>query len=751
MTLIKNLRIGAKLALGFGLLLALVLVLAVYAIYALSSTAESYQRIQDGPQARYLLLENMDMAITDMRHKSTLIALYSGDTERISAHEAELDDLREYVRNLAQRFRDNLVADPVMSQDARNTRTGQINSLENSILAYVNNHILPIQAAAHANDLSEAIHLIYVKSHADEAIDAEFNALFGEISAYLTQANADNTASTNASIRTKIIVSAVIFVLGIVIAIVITRLITRPINEIVGTVNDVAHGHLNVNIRTDSKDETGDLARSTQQLVDTLQRLIKDMDGMADDHSRGEIDSFIHAGNFDGEYGTVADKINDMLKSTLDTQNLVVGTFIEIAEGNFKADLPPQPGKKASLNEAVNGMREQINAVAGEINFLIDAAAVKGDLAVNIQEAKYSGGWRDIMVGLNNLAKAVNDPIEEIRDAISELGKGSFATKVNGSYPGDFKVIKDAVNGTIDSLNGYIKEMSEMLGSISAGDLTRSISRNYVGEFSQIKDSINNISGTLNKTMSEITTASEQVLSGAKQISTSAMDLANGATEQASSVQELNASIDLINQQTKLNAENAEQANGLSTTSTQNAREGNDAMKEMLTAMEQIKDSSHNISRIIKTIQDISFQTNLLSLNAAVEAARAGEHGKGFSVVAEEVRNLASRSQAAATETDGLISESISRVDSGADIAVSTSESLDVIVTGATEISDIINGIFNASKEQAEAISQVSVGLQQISQVVQSNSAVSQETAAASQQLNSQAELLQQLVGYFKV
>ncbi|MCL2200033.1 MAG: methyl-accepting chemotaxis protein [Defluviitaleaceae bacterium] len=751
MSLLRNIRIGAKLFVGFGLILFLLAFITIYGIVTINQVRDDYRGVLDGPVQRYLYMGEIDMITTDMRHHAALMALYTGNFGEINSLYADISTLREELVTTAEAFRQNLINDENLAADARNTRMSQLNHIERLILDYSTNEVHAILNASMGNNILTARTFVYDSLDRNDYIDTYFEVMFEEIRGIKNQSRIDIEVAVASSINTLIVIAVIAIVAAIVIAFVITRVITEPVNNMVGAISDIANGRLSTNINVKNKDEMGMLADSTRSMVATLQKLIHDMDEMADDHARGEIDTFIHANEFQGEYGTVAAKINEMLKSTLDTQDKVVSTFMEIAGGNFKADMEKLPGKKAKLNDAVNDMRNRIEAVSGEISFLIDAAAVKGDLSVHIDESKYHGGWRDIMKGLNSLAEAVNAPITEIKEAMNRLGEGYFDKTIQGHYAGDFKAIQGNVNAVIAKLAGYIGEIDKTLAAVAGGDLRVSITSDFKGEFDAIKSSVNNISSTLNRTMSEISSSSSQVLSGAKQISSSAMDLANGAQTQASSIQELNASVDLVNQQTKQNATNASDANSLSGKSTANAREGNDAMKHMLTAMEQIKESSHNISKIIKTIQDIAFQTNLLALNAAVEAARAGEHGKGFAVVAEEVRSLAARSQQAATETTGLIQESISRVESGAGIASTTSESLDVIVQGAGEISEIINNISNASIEQADAISQISVGLQQISQVVQSNSAVSQETAASSEELNSQAEILQQLVAYFKM
>jgi len=528
----------------------------------------------------------------------------------------------------------------------------------------------------------------------------------------------------------------------------------RPLDSLGKTVKSVAAGNIDVDIDRDSinTDEIGTLTTDVCGLTDVIKSIMGDLSIINREFNDvGNIEYRANADKYENSYREVVASVNSILEHQVKDVMTMLNALNLFVAGDFSASIEDLPGKKNILPQTLRSVADNLRGISGEIGGMVEAAAVRGDLSFQINDDAYKGDWRGIMKGLNNIASAVNNPLTEIRDVMSKIGGGRFDTKVEGQYAGDFLAIKNDVNNVVRDLSTYVREIDRCLKALASGDLTHRLSMSFAGDFHQIEQSIMHINSSLNKTMNDISAASGQVLSGAKQIAASAMDLASGASAQASSIQELNASVELIDQQTKKNADSAGEANELSLTSTVNAREGNDAMQQTLGAMNRIKEASGNISKIIKTIQDIAFQTNLLALNAAVEAARAGEHGKGFSVVAEEVRSLAARSQTAASETTDLISHSISSVDTGSEIAKSTAASLDVIVGNANKVLAIVSAISKASQEQTEAIALVVQGIQQISQVIQSNSAVSEETAAASEELNSQAEILKQLVSYFKL
>ena len=563
----------------------------------------------------------------------------------------------------------------------------------------------------------------------------------------------DSRAAADLFVTLAVVFSVLFGVIGVLGVILILRKI-RPVNGLSKLVNDISDGNINVNIDRSkiSKDEVGTLTRGLCSLIDTL-RLIND-DVLNFAHQLGPVGDFsfkMKPEKFKGDFKKLAEGIASVPQGPEDEAEMALDVLTNIGKGIFDTEVKQMPGKRGATSDNLKKVQGILKELTSDLNMMIEAAVINGDMNFSVDENKYEGGWRTIVKGLNDIAQAVNAPIVETRDALARFNEGYFDKTISGDYPGIFAQIKNDVNIIIVGLGEYVREIDDCLSAISSGDLTRRSTMKFDGEFDTIGKSINKIGETLQKTMSEISSVSDMVLAGAAQISTSATDLANGASQQASSVEELNSSVDLINQRIKNDTGNAQEATTLSDRSVQYAQEGNNDMKLMLDAMMQIKESSSSISRIIKVIQDIAFQTNLLALNAAVEAARAGEHGKGFAVVAEEVRNLAARSQAAATETTGLIEDSTDRVDTGSGIAETTAQALDNIVASANEVLQIINGIYSSSMEQAEAISQVNIGLGQISQVVQSNSAVSEETAAAAEELNSQAELLKQLVSYFKL
>lgn len=296
-----------------------------------------------------------------------------------------------------------------------------------------------------------------------------------------------------------------------------------------------------------------------------------------------------------------------------------------------------------------------------------------------------------------------------------------------------------------------VAKLVESADQIADGDLNVVIDIDSEDEIGQLAASFRKMSDNLNEVMSNIQTAADQVATGAKQISEVSVTLSQGSTEQASSVEQLTSSTEEIASQTRQNADSSNEANKIADAARQNAIVGNNQMKEMLGAMEEINAASQNISKIIKVIDEIAFQTNILALNAAVEAARAGQHGKGFAVVAEEVRNLAARSANAAKETTELIEGSIKKVEGGTRIANETATALQQIVDDIAKVATIIGDIATASNEQAIGINQINQGIMQVSQVVQASSANLEETAATSEELASQADMLKEQVNRFNL
>lgn len=345
-------------------------------------------------------------------------------------------------------------------------------------------------------------------------------------------------------------------------------------------------------------------------------------------------------------------------------------------------------------------------------------------------------------------------PIKKITETAKVIAEGRFDVDLDIKLKDEIGQLSAAFKKTIVQLRnyqGYIDEISWAMESISNGDLTIELKREYTGSFKKLEENVKKLIYTFDSALIEINNTATFVSNGSDQVSSGSQALSEGAAQQASSIQELSATIEDISNEINKNAQNAKLAKEKSQLAGTEVSESNKKMQEMIAAMNEIDHKSGEINKIIKTIDDIAFQTNILALNAAVEAARAGAAGKGFAVVADEVRNLASKSSEASKNTAHLIEETIIAIQKGTEMADQTAKLMSEVVDSSENVSLIIDSIADASNEQASAINQITLGMSQISDVVQTNSATAQQSAAASEELNSQAKVLKSLVDRFKL
>ena len=384
------------------------------------------------------------------------------------------------------------------------------------------------------------------------------------------------------------------------------------------------------------------------------------------------------------------------------------------------------------------------NAVAKRLNTLsqIMLLAVIAMVAVSLVLG--------LLLGLSS-ARKMTKPILQIESASRQLAEGDLDVEITYYSKTELGSLADSMRETIRSLKNYVSEIERSLGELAKGNLTVQSQVEFKGSFVALERSIQFIVEALNKDIAQLGHSAKQVASGSNQVSSGSQALAQGTTEQASSVEELAATINEISAQVKNTAEHANQAGTKMDETSSEVDICNHQMQQMVEAMAEITQSSNEIGKIIKTIEDIAFQTNILALNAAVEAARAGAAGKGFAVVADEVRNLASKSAEAAKNTTALIEGSIKAVEHGTQIVGSTAESLNKVIESTQYVDGLVEKISHAANEQANSITQVTQGVDQISGVVQTNSATAEQSAAAAQELSSHAQMLSQLVSHFQL
>ncbi len=485
-------------------------------------------------------------------------------------------------------------------------------------------------------------------------------------------------------------------------------------------------------------------------MMTTIQNLIKEISGISEVVEEGNLEARGDTLKFQGGYREILEGFNKTLDALSKPINESRSVLSKMALNDLSLTMTGSyKGTMKDFSEDINSVHARISAV---VKLLIeisvgDTTGLQGLMSVGKRSENDK-----LMPSMIVMMETIQNLIKESNSIADSAVAGNLKARSDISkFQGGYREVLEGFNNTLDAVEEPIKEAAEVLKEMAAGNLNVSMIGDYQGSYKIIKDSLNHTLEEFNNVLGSITDASDEVLSGSNQVSDGSQALSQGTTEQASSIEELTSSITEVAAQTKQNAVNASQANELALSAKEGAVIGNSHMKDMLKSMEEINEASSNISKIIKVIDDIAFQTNMLALNAAVEAARAGQHGKGFAVVAEEVRNLAARSTNAAKETTDLIEGSIKKAEIGTKIANNTAESLNEIVAGVSKAATLVGEIASASNEQATAIYQINKGIEQVSDVVQTNSATAEESAAASEELSGQASMLKSMVGKFRL
>lgn len=477
------------------------------------------------------------------------------------------------------------------------------------------------------------------------------------------------------------------------------------------------------------------------------------------------------------------DILLDNLSKTFSSFELGEEGFFVLCSDDGTAVYHPQGEHAGKKVEETNLSAEAISAVNNQaqevVEYTMDGKKVHGTVSAvgntgwnvltGLPDQEYYGAITSIastftttivievifaIIAITLIAIGIVRPLKHLSKTANQIANGELDVDVVVKSMDEVGHVSEAIRQTVLRLKdyiAYIDEIADVLNEIADGNMDFELKQKYEGEFSKIRDALMNISTTLTATLRQINMAAEQVASGSDQVALGAQALSQGSIAQSSAVEELASTIAQISEKVRMNADNAQKAKDYSDETSSEVVVSSAKMNDMMGAISEISSKSTEIGKIIKTIEDIAFQTNILALNAAVEAARAGQAGKGFAVVADEVRNLASKSAEAAKNTTMLIEDTVKAVDNGTKIADETAKSMQAVVSSTGNVTELIKKIADASKEQAVSIAEVTSGVDQVASIIQTNSATAEESAATAEELSGQAQMLKDLVGGFKL
>ena len=581
----------------------------------------------------------------------------------------------------------------------------------------------------------------------DANVAQAYYSLLDNAESILTH-NIDEMRQANTNIVLYVIIG---FIIAVTMTILTVRSVVMPIKGLMSLSRQAACGNLNVNRENLSRtnDEIGNLSEDITGFVDVVRSLVLELNNVSAKHMEGYYKVRVDAAGYVGEYKELAEIVNSLVDYYVRDFTELVEVVRQYGEGNFDARVSNYPGDWQWATKAINDLSDEFRHLTQEISVVAERISL-GDLSTHIDQSKFHGSWAELVGKLNGLINAISNPLSDIERNVVIMSKGDFS-HLYGEYPGVFGTLQEACNVVNDTTSALIREISETLQKIAMGDLTVTLNEQYIGAYAPIETSIHTIVDNLNSMLLDVKTTVEQLTQGAEQIASGAMMLADGTTKQTAFMEELRNSVVLVQDIAMRASRDATAANESSIRIKEHIATGGEAVKSMEATMNNVKDSSQEIRKIIDVINNIAFQTNLLALNASVEAARAGEHGKGFSVVADEVRSLAGRSQQSTSDTSKIIEEDLNHVEEGLATTKEVVASFGTIAENIQEVSTHINEIAEISAVQLEQVTKINDSVTEISQVIMSTSSMAEESASSSEEMNTLADVLKEKISVFKL
>lgn len=777
--MLKNIKIGTKIMINILIVSIALTSVNLIALINLNKASQESRMAYEQETQPIVKLSKIDELYLQSTVSLRDIVLKGFSEDRKS----EADKLNKLDESI-----DQMTADLETSLDAEEKT--MVAALRESLEKYRSVRQDAVDLAVNGTSITAKYAYQYIQSKTTQdaaaAVQDAINALQTELENDARTYYENNISMANLTQTVTVILIAASFLGAIMLGFMISRNFGRRVKKLEAVANKLASGDMDLTLDADSKDEIGILVKAVRGVVGAVGELVTDVNMLTAAAEEGRLDRRADTGKHTGEFKNIIQGVNNTLdiisdkifwyENILDSMPLMVAVtdpdmrfqFInKKAEETLGIDRSDYIGKKCeSWNTNICNTEDCAIARlhSGELkthfehngfNFKANSAFISDRCGARVGQIE---AIEDVTAEVKSAAYSQNE-VAKLADNLRYLSEGRLNLEFEVD-PGDeytcaqkqnFEEINKSFQRAVESIAGYLREISYVLQNISSGDLTKKIESEFKGGFAEMKDSINIIIDSLNTLISDISLAAGQVAYGSSMVSGGNQAISQGAAQQAGSLEEISASVTGISQQIKENAEKTNFSRETGLSSSHLAESCNGMMEEMLISMKEINFSSENVTKIIKVIDDIAFQTNILALNAAVEAARAGVYGKGFAVVAEEVRNLAEKSAGAAKETNELIKGSLKKIDKGMKIAGETADALKKIVEGSKNAVRLEEEIAVTSNEQAEKIKQVNKGIEQLSHVIQNNSATAQEGAAASQELAGQADLLKEKIGYFRL